>query len=156
MNPTTGKLNLWKLRKWTTHVDRITELVWNNVRPTLQAPKKDVPPEGKLLVLGDVHLSERERDVLKLGPKFCLDSSMGTVECLAMTRNAARYVADTDRDRFVSEGVDAVIRAGPLEKGRASLGWLSAALEKKVHISLNRTRKATLWFLTSPSLRKSR
>lgn len=61
-------------------------------------------------MLAIVSLDAREESVLKLGPKFCLSTSLKTVEQLALVRSVARAVAELERNHFVGESVDAVAR----------------------------------------------
>ncbi|KAG0410937.1 hypothetical protein HPB47_011940 [Ixodes persulcatus] len=51
---------------------QLTEFLWNQVRPNLPSKKKQRVKEGTVLVLGDRLVAEQHRQILKLGPKFCL------------------------------------------------------------------------------------
>lgn len=77
---------------------RLAELLWNNVHGSLQAAKKFRPADGKPLLLGNVPLDDHEEKVLSLGPKYCLNTPLKTVEQLALTQKVERFVADVQRD----------------------------------------------------------
>ncbi|KAH7953088.1 hypothetical protein HPB49_004516 [Dermacentor silvarum] len=103
--------------------------MWNDVRRTLPKKKKRDLPEGRLLVLGGATVEERHQEVLKLGPKFCVEPRIGIVDRLSLTRDIARSVPEKEKERCVVECVDVVAKASITVCGRIYASSESIALE---------------------------
>lgn len=97
--------------EWRKQTSLLTEALWNGVRPRLPKKQKKVTTEGRLLVLGDTTVDDSQQDVLRLGPKYCVEPQLDIVDRLALTRDVARYVPEKERDRCVVECVDVVAKA---------------------------------------------
>ncbi|KAL3221463.1 hypothetical protein MRX96_029453 [Rhipicephalus microplus] len=75
--------------------------MWNDVRRGLPRKKRD-PPKGGLLLLGDAVVEERQQNVLRLGPKFCVEPRLDLVDKLSLTRDIARQVPEKEKRQMCS------------------------------------------------------
>ncbi|KAH6934830.1 hypothetical protein HPB50_001266 [Hyalomma asiaticum] len=62
-------------------IDRRSYRVWYE-----SAKQKNAGEPGKLLVLGDTQVDEEQKNILKLGPKFCVEPSLQLPDRLALAR----------------------------------------------------------------------
>ncbi|KAG0425273.1 hypothetical protein HPB47_027550 [Ixodes persulcatus] len=78
----------------------------------LSLPSKSRPTTtgGMVTALGGVQLPEDIEKVLCKGPKFSFEPSSGRSQLLAMVRQVGDRVAESSRERAVSEGVDRLLR----------------------------------------------
>ncbi|XP_077520172.1 uncharacterized protein LOC144129994 [Amblyomma americanum] len=97
-------------RYWCRTTDQLTEFLWNVVRSSLPKAKRRSYAGGKLLVLGDIAVDPRHAQTLRLGPKFCLESGMMTVERLELARDVSYKAPAADRTKCESDCIDAVSR----------------------------------------------
>ncbi|KAH6925274.1 hypothetical protein HPB50_003177 [Hyalomma asiaticum] len=95
------------LQEWRATTKRVTEFLWNVVRPTLPTKKKKGRPQGDIRVLGDCSVPENVRNVLCLGPKFAFEPKVPPAERVALSRSISRFVPEGEQARCVSECIEA-------------------------------------------------
>lgn len=100
----------------------MTAALWDEVRPKLPKKQKKPDSSGRLLVLGGATVEKRQEDVLKLGPKFCIEPRLDIVDRLTLTRNVARYVPEKEKDRCVVECVDVAAKASARTGSKPDVG----------------------------------
>ncbi|KAH6923208.1 hypothetical protein HPB50_024871 [Hyalomma asiaticum] len=67
---------------------------------------------GRILEPG-VPVAENHLEVLKFGPKFCMEPKLKPLDTLGMARNVARMAPEEDRRRCISECVEEITRWNP-------------------------------------------
>ncbi|XP_077535949.1 uncharacterized protein LOC144148261 [Haemaphysalis longicornis] len=129
---TNGLVNVKAFCEWRRQANNLTEALWNYARPHLPKKQKKVASERRLLVLGEATVEERQQEVLKLGPKFCVEPRLDIVDRLALTRDVARYVPEKEKDRCLVECVDVVAKApvSRLREAAYPLHVLQASCER--------------------------
>ncbi|KAH6920341.1 hypothetical protein HPB50_028670 [Hyalomma asiaticum] len=100
-----GRLNVKAFREWHRQASITTEALWNDVRRNLPKKKKTEVPEGRLLILEGAKVDRRHQEVLKCGPKYCVEPRLSIVDKLALTRDIARSVPENEKERCVVECV---------------------------------------------------
>ncbi|KAH7961524.1 hypothetical protein HPB52_009572 [Rhipicephalus sanguineus] len=111
-----GHLNVKAFREWHRQANILTEVLWNDVRRGLPPKKKKTDvPEGRLLILEGAKVEKRHQEVLKCGPKYCLEPRLSIVDKLALTRDIARSVPEKEKERCVVECVDVVAKVESLK-----------------------------------------
>ncbi|KAH6924010.1 hypothetical protein HPB50_010325 [Hyalomma asiaticum] len=119
-------------REWCATRFRITEFLWNTVRPTLPKKKKTTQgPSAKVLSLDDTVLPEAHLRTLGLGPKFCFEPTLGPPDILAVARSVTERVPEEERGRCVAEGAGVVNelkeRRGGRSKVRSLVDFLTSS-----------------------------
>ncbi|KAH7968233.1 hypothetical protein HPB52_007046 [Rhipicephalus sanguineus] len=110
-----GHLNVKAFREWHRQANILTEVLWNDVRGSLPPKKKKTDvPEGRLLILEGANVDKRHQEVLKCGPKYCVEPRLSIVDKLALTRDIARSVPEKEKERCVVECVDVVAKVEKL------------------------------------------
>ncbi|XP_077533043.1 uncharacterized protein LOC144145347 [Haemaphysalis longicornis] len=89
-SPVGGRVNMKTFSEWRKQASLLTEALWDDVRPRLPKKQKNVTSEGRLLVLGDATVDESQQEVLRLGPKYCVEPQLDIVDRLALTSDVAR------------------------------------------------------------------
>lgn len=99
-----------RYREWCATRFRITEFLWNTLRPMLPKKKKKEArePSAKVISLDGIVLPEAHLKTLGLGPKFCFEPTLGYPEILAVARSVAERVPEGERGRCVAEGAGVV------------------------------------------------
>ncbi|KAH7972146.1 hypothetical protein HPB52_007834 [Rhipicephalus sanguineus] len=87
---------------------RITEFPWNVVRSTLPEVSKQQASTGKVVVLGECVVDERQKKVLSLGPKFCSEPGLGPVHRLALALTISSKAHELEKARCVGEAAGVV------------------------------------------------
>ncbi|KAH6923798.1 hypothetical protein HPB50_007149 [Hyalomma asiaticum] len=77
-------------RVWYDSAVNVTEVLWRQVWVVLHKKQKNAGEPGKLLVLGDTQVDEEQKDILKLGPKLCVEPSLQLPDRLALARDISR------------------------------------------------------------------
>ncbi|KAH6948705.1 hypothetical protein HPB50_025895 [Hyalomma asiaticum] len=90
------------LQEWRATTKRVTEFLWNVVRPTLPTKKKKGRPQGDIRTLGDCSVPENVRNVLCLGPKFAFEPKVPPAERVALSRSISRFVPEGEQARLSS------------------------------------------------------
>ncbi|KAH7982883.1 hypothetical protein HPB52_007918 [Rhipicephalus sanguineus] len=99
--------------EWRRIIDKTTDFIWDQVRPSLPPKRKKVPTqEGKVLVLGDVTVPEECKRLLVKGPKYATAPLLTPVDNVVHSREIGAKVVDEFRARCVTECVDVVARTG--------------------------------------------
>ncbi|KAH6929321.1 hypothetical protein HPB50_026522 [Hyalomma asiaticum] len=98
------------LQEWRATTKRVTEFLWNVVRPTLPTKKKKGRPQGDIRVLGDCSVPEKVRNVLCLGPKFAFEPKVPPAERVALSRSISRFVPEGEQASIVYSALRAVIQ----------------------------------------------
>ncbi|KAG0424705.1 hypothetical protein HPB47_028071 [Ixodes persulcatus] len=75
-----------QFREWSNITAQCTEVLWNQVRPTLPTKKKTNAKEGTVVVLGEQLIPEKHKLILQRGPKFCFEPVLNRVEKLRISR----------------------------------------------------------------------
>lgn len=141
--------------EWCRTTDQTTDFLWNNVRRSLPKGAKWQPAEGKLLVLGDVTVDAQQEKTLRLGPKFCLETGMKTVEKLAYARVVSDKLSEDEKSRCVSDCVDIVASSGSSKGQRKRFHSLANIYVTNDYAQSSRTKKASLLScLRNSTLRK--
>ncbi|KAH6926168.1 hypothetical protein HPB50_015542 [Hyalomma asiaticum] len=104
-----GRLNVKAFREWHRQASITTEALWNDVRRNLPKKKTEVP-EGCLLILEGAKVDRKHQEVLKCGPKYCVEPRLSIVDKLALTRDIARSVPENEKERCVVECVDVIAK----------------------------------------------
>ncbi|KAG0439550.1 hypothetical protein HPB47_016604 [Ixodes persulcatus] len=68
-----------QFREWSNITAQCTEVLWNQVRPTLPTKKKTNAKEGTVVVLGEQLIPEKHKLILQRGPKFCFEPVLNRV-----------------------------------------------------------------------------
>ncbi|KAG0436218.1 hypothetical protein HPB47_018073 [Ixodes persulcatus] len=76
-----------QFREWSNITAQCTEVLWNQVRPTLPTKKKTNAKEGTVVVLGEQLIPEKHKLILQRGPKFCFEPVLNRVEKLRISRS---------------------------------------------------------------------
>ncbi|KAG0429017.1 hypothetical protein HPB47_024017 [Ixodes persulcatus] len=79
-----------QFREWSNITAQCTEVLWNQVRPTLPTKKKTNAKEGTVVVLGEQLIPEKHKLILQRGPKFCFEPVLNRVEKLRISRSVSR------------------------------------------------------------------
>ncbi|KAH6931405.1 hypothetical protein HPB50_024267 [Hyalomma asiaticum] len=108
-------------REWCATKFRITEFLWNTVRPTLPKKKTTQGPSAKVLSLDDAVLPEAHLRTLGLGPKFCFEPTHGPPDILAVARSVTERVPEEERGRCVAEGAGVVNELKERHGGRSKV-----------------------------------
>ncbi|KAH6928239.1 hypothetical protein HPB50_012978 [Hyalomma asiaticum] len=95
-------------RVWYESAVNLTEVLWRQVWVVLPKKQKNAGEPGKLLFLGDTQVDEEQKDILKLGHKFCVEPSLQLPDRLALARDISRNVSDEEKDSCVRECVEVV------------------------------------------------
>ncbi|KAH6927666.1 hypothetical protein HPB50_006371 [Hyalomma asiaticum] len=77
-------------RVWYESAVNLTEVLWRQVWVVLPKKQKNAGEPGKLLVLGDTQVDEEQKNILKLGTKFCVEPSLQLPDRLALARDISR------------------------------------------------------------------
>ncbi|KAH6942552.1 hypothetical protein HPB50_007855 [Hyalomma asiaticum] len=110
---------------------RVTEFLWNTVRPTLPKKKKKAQgPSAEVLSLDDTVLPEAHLETLGLGPKFCFEPTLGPPDILAVARSVTEMVPEEERGRCVAEGAG-VVNELEERRGRRCKGMIPVAKNLK-------------------------
>ncbi|KAH6945415.1 hypothetical protein HPB50_008372 [Hyalomma asiaticum] len=80
-------------RVWYESAVNLTEVLWRQVWVVLPKKQKNAGEPGKLLVLGDTQVDEEQKNILKLGTKFCVEPSLQLPDRLALARDISRNVS---------------------------------------------------------------
>ncbi|KAG0430507.1 hypothetical protein HPB47_022634, partial [Ixodes persulcatus] len=62
-----------QFREWSNITAQFTEVLWNQVRPTLPTKKKTNAKKGTVVVLGEHLIPEKHKLIPQRGPKFCFE-----------------------------------------------------------------------------------
>ncbi|KAG0434493.1 hypothetical protein HPB47_019071 [Ixodes persulcatus] len=95
-----------QFREWSNITAQCTEVLWNQVRPTLPTKKKTNAKEGTVVVLGEQLIPEKHKLILQRGPKFCFEPVLNRVEKLRISRSVSRQVPEEEKPRCIAECVD--------------------------------------------------
>uniref|UniRef100_A0A6M2D1N9 Putative tick transposon ovary overexpressed n=1 Tax=Rhipicephalus microplus TaxID=6941 RepID=A0A6M2D1N9_RHIMP len=109
----------------------LTEVLWHQVWACLPKKQKQEAEPGKVLVLGDAPVEEEQRDVLKLGPKFCVEPSLRIPDRLALVRDISRNVSEEEKDSCIRECVEVVANVRINRRQRPIVGQLARYLYSK-------------------------
>lgn len=109
----------------------MTEFLWATTRP--RVPKRDgrTGPAGKVLNLAGATIPEQHLETLKLGPKFCVEPRLSTVEKVALARTISKHVNDDERSRCVSECADVMRSLKETDERSIGLPPLADSLREK-------------------------
>ncbi|KAH6927915.1 hypothetical protein HPB50_009848 [Hyalomma asiaticum] len=86
-------------RVWYESAVNLTEVLWRQVWVVLPKKQKNAGEPGRLLVLGDTQVDEEQKDILKLGHKFCVEPSLQLPDRLSLTRDISRNALDSEEGR---------------------------------------------------------
>ncbi|XP_077498752.1 uncharacterized protein LOC144109846 [Amblyomma americanum] len=113
-------------RGWCATSDRLTEFLWNNVRPRLPTKnKKSGLQEGKVFSFVDQQIPESISSVLKLGPKHAFEPTLDKAEKLTLSRSIAKKVEENDRPRCITECVEVLERTMTKAAKRNPVGTIA-------------------------------
>lgn len=116
---------------WYDSAMNLTEVLWRQVWVFLPKKQKNAAEPGKLLVLGDTQVDEEQKNILKLGPKFCVEPSLQLPERLALARDISRNVSDEEKDSCIRECVEVVASTRRKCRTRPSVQPLARYLYSK-------------------------
>ncbi|KAG0435732.1 hypothetical protein HPB47_018343, partial [Ixodes persulcatus] len=89
---------------------QFTEVLWNQIRPTLPSKKKTSAKEGTVVILGEQLIPEKHKLILQRGPKFSFEPVLNRVEKLGISRSVPRQVPEEEKQRCIAECVDVLAR----------------------------------------------
>ncbi|KAG0409895.1 hypothetical protein HPB47_012988 [Ixodes persulcatus] len=75
-----------QFREWSNITAQCTEVLWNQVRPTLPAKKKTSAKEGTVVVLDEQLFPEKHKLIMQRGPNFCFEPVLNRVEKLGILK----------------------------------------------------------------------
>ncbi|KAH7963294.1 hypothetical protein HPB52_020506 [Rhipicephalus sanguineus] len=95
---------------------RLTEVCWNQLRPSLPKKSRRNATGTPVTYLNGVSLPRDCEDVLKFGPKFSLEPRAQKHELLATVHRVAMKSPPEERNHCVSEETDCLMKTWPGNK----------------------------------------
>uniref|UniRef100_L7LVB7 Putative tick transposon n=1 Tax=Rhipicephalus pulchellus TaxID=72859 RepID=L7LVB7_RHIPC len=102
---------------WSRTSQSTLDFLWSTVRRGLPTREKTPTPTGKVINLTDTTVPDKHLDILKLGPKFCMEPDLKPVEKLATVRSVTKHVEEAERARCVSECIDVLCKSQDRHSG---------------------------------------